>query len=313
MKKLILGTFVMSMMVACEQQDFSSNESDDSLRVEAEIFSDKDSHTRTSTEGQTVSFKAGDKIGFYMPDSETSGVWTYSGEKWESTTEYVWPDKLQTHNFCAYYPFSKAEARNLITMPDLSQQTGTAADLEKYDFLVARCSSNYAKANGIVSFKGQEAFTHVLSLLSITLKTGEETKGAILTDVSLKATGLITTSTYHFGESSEADGVTFSESPVNELAFSSLTTPIPTEGLNYLLIVNPIASQDKLEISVSYTRDEEQFTASAQVPAATISQGSLSKLSVSIRKSGLVIEGNTVEDWTENNMDDVVLEETPVQ
>ena len=316
MNKIILGTMALSLLVACSKQELSVNEiveGNAPLGVEAEVSSVTAGRSRTSTENNSVNFTNGDQIGFYMPEAETSGKWTYQDMKWNSDDSYVWPDKSSTFKFCAYYPFSQAVSRSLIPMPDLSQQDGTIANLGNYDFLVARCSSNYVKGNGIVSFTGQEAFKHVSSLVAITLKTGADTKGAELTEISLKAKGLVTSSTYHFAEMAEEDGVTISQSAVSELTLNGLSTEIPLAGQSYMFIVNPLTNSETLDIAVKYSRGDKNFTAATQISTKEMTKGSMSKLTISIKKSGLVVEGNTVEDWTENSLGEIIVEESESQ
>ena len=316
MNRIFLGTVALSLLVACSEQELLVNEVEEEcapLGVEAEVSSGTAGRSRTSTENNRVSFTNGDKIGFYMPEAETSGQWTYQDQKWTTDDSYVWPDKSSTLNFCAYYPFVQAESRTSITMPDLSKQDGTVANIGKYDFLVARCSSNYAKRKGIVSFTGEEAFQHVSSLVAITLKTGADTKQAELTEISLKAKGMVTTSTYHFAEMAEDDGVTVSQSAVDELTLSGLSAEIPLAGQSYMFIVNPLTNSETLDIAVKYNRGDKSFTAATQISTKEMAKGSMSKLTISIKKSGLVVEGNTVEDWTENSLGEIIVEESESQ
>ena len=170
---MFVGALCMSLLVACEQQELGENDgmSVNELRVEAEISSTGKIASRTTTteEGQ-VAFAENDQIGFYTPTSEKSGSWIFNGESWTASELYTWPDKKVTYNFCAYYPFTGAEARNAITMPDLSAQNGVASQLNLYDFLVARSTTSYTTHQGTVSFTGDEAFKHVYALIAITLK-----------------------------------------------------------------------------------------------------------------------------------------------
>lgn len=311
MKKIIFGALSLSLLVACEEQNVENDVVAESVRVEAEITSSGSNSTRTSTTGNAVTFAEGDQIGFYMPEAEESGFWTLSDGVWVPSTTYVWPDKINSYDFCAYYPFTVANPRTSISMPDLTAQTGEASELGNYDFLVARCAAKYNTANGVVSFTENQAFKHVYSLMSITLKTNADTKDASLTDLSIKANGVVSSHTYHFGQTQSEDGMTLSGDPINEFSLSGLNVTIPTDGYNSMYIVNPLDAGENVAITIKYSRNGELFTASTQVPAESIKQGSLNKLTIRIKKSGLVVEGNTVEDWSENTMDDVEVEENP--
>ena len=314
MKTFLFTTMCLFSLTACEHNDLNVEEdfSENFLSVEAEISeSAVVSRTTTDSAGK-VTFANGDKIGFYTPTSRESGLWTLTDNSWTSEKAYVWPKKNVSYNFCAYYPFIAAETRDAITMPDLSAQDGTIDNIGKYDFLVARCTASYATHNGTVSFTGEEAFKHTNAMLAITLKTNADTDGSSLTGLTLSATDLVSTSTYHFGESQEADGTTVNVGGQNELKLSGLSDSIQ-EGVKKVFIVNPLESEGNLTISVDYTRENETYKASAEISAATIQAGKLNNLTLLIKKSGLVVAGNTVTDWVVNDLGDVSVEENPAQ
>ena len=315
MRTIVVGALCMSLLMACENQDFKGNEEipGNNLRVEAEIAASGAHLSRTSTtESGTVTFASGDRIGFYMPEDEQSGAWTFVDEVWTSDKTYSWPDKAQTYNFCAYYPFTASEARTAITMPDLSTQTGTLAGLKTLDFLAARCEASYSTKSGVVSFTGEQSFKHVYAMMVVNLRTNAETKGSVLTDLTLKSEGIVSPHTYHFGMFAEGDGMTLAGGAVGELALSNLETEITTLGIKQYLIVNPLPKMQDVEITIQYTREGQTYTASTKVSAATVQEGNLNKLNILVKKSGLVIEGNTVEDWTENDLGDLSVEENKV-
>ncbi len=309
----MLGALCMSFLVSCEQQEMSGNEemSEKTLQVEAEIASTGNlcSRTTTASDGKVV-FAEGDEIGLYAPHTGVSGAWTYNGGIWSTNSLYTWPDKLSTHDFCAYYPFTEPETRDAITMPDLSTQNGLLDQLKTYDFLVARCSTSYSAKNGVVSFTGEQSFKHVLALLSISLRANEETEGSVLRSISLKANNLLDTHTYHFGKSAEEDGMTLVKA-VNELTLTGLDGTIDKSELKHAFVVNPLDASGSVEIVITYTRAEKTYTVSTQIPATNIQAGNLNKLNILIKKSGLVIEGNTVEDWIVHDLGDISVEENP--
>lgn len=305
MRNLILGTAFLSMLTACEQQDVLSNNENlsDVLGIEAEISAKASQLSRTSTtEKGNVAFAEGDAIGFFMPESDLSGSWTLSDGSWSSDAAYVWPDVLNTYDFCAYYPFVTAESRTEISMPDLKNQNGTWENLSQYDFLAARCKTNYKAHNGTVPFTGDEAFKHVYALVSVTLKGNNDTKGAVLSSIHLQSDDLVTAHTYHFGETTGQDGMGVKGEHVNEFLLDNLSAEISTKGYNRVFIVNPLSSDDMVTLTVNYTRDMKTYTASTQVSGKTIQAGSLNNLTIRIKKSGLVVEGNTVQDWVENTL-----------
>lgn len=310
----MLGTLCLSLLVACEQQELGENENqfENELRVEAEISSAsiRGSRTTTTAEGQ-VTFAENDKIGFYTPFIGESGAWTFNGVNWTSAESYTWADKTTSYDFCAYYPFTVAETRDAITMPDLSAQKGLSNQLKDYDFLVARSSASFDTHKGVVSFTGKEAFKHVYALLVITLKANEETDGSVLRGITLKATNLITANTYHFGKTASEDGMTVTGEK-NELALTELDATINISGYKQVFVVNPLTESDNVEITINYARDDKNYVASTKVSATHLKGGNLNKLNILIRKAGLEVQGNTVEDWNEQNLGDVSVEESPV-
>ena len=311
MKKLILGTIALSLLAACEQQDLPGGENQsNSLNIEAEISANasRTSRTATNTKG-VVTFAEGDGIGFYMPASEQSAEWTFTGGDWSSVSSFVWPDILNVYNFCAYYPFAQSEPRTEIEMPDLTRQDGTWENLKTYDFLAARCATNYKQHNGIVSFTGDEAFKHVYALVSVTLKGNNDTKGATLTSLTLQSNNLVTNHTYHFGETAKGDGMSVKGEEKNEFTLDNLSASISTEGHNIVLIVNPVESANTVALTVKYTRDDKNYTVSTKIAGQTIQAGSLNNLTVRIKKSGLIVEGNTIQDWNENTLPDTDVDE----
>ena len=314
MKKFVLGTICLFSLSACKQNESNVVDefSENILRLEASVSASPiDSRTATNPSGK-VSFENGDKIGFYTPETVKSGFWTLTEGTWTSEKVYVWPTKTQTYEYCAFYPCTLAETRDAITMPDLSQQDGTIENIGQYDFLVARCTAGYATNHGTVAFTGEQAFKHTGAMLAITLKTNADTEGSSLTGISLSATDLVSTHTYHFGESQEADGTTVKSAGQHELKLSSLADLISRDGIKKVFIVNPLESSGTMTIEVAYTREGVQYKVSAEISASTIQAGNLNQVTLAIKKSGLVVEGNTVTDWNVTELGDVIVDENPV-
>ena len=311
MRNLFLGAIALSLLASCEQNDIPGNEKQtQNLRVEAEISSNGVHASRTATTDKgTVTFAEGDNIGFYMPEADLSGSWTYSKGSWSAVTAYVWPDVVNAYDFCAYYPFTQPESRSEISMPDLTQQDGTWDNLSDFDFLVARCTTNYRTHSGVVTFTGDEAFKHLYALVSITIKGNSDTNGATLSSLSLTSDDLMTAHTYHFGASAENDGTEVKGESRNEFTLGNLSDLISSEGHNHVFIVNPVNADRPVKLTVNYTRDMKNYTVSTNISGTTIQEGSLNNLTIRIKKSGLVVEGNTVQDWTQNTLPETDVDE----
>lgn len=305
----------MSALTACQNDEGVEQELSESIKLEATVSSaGSRASSRTTTNSQgNVTFAEGDCIGFYMPEKENSGKWTYTSGDWIADGIYEWTDKVNPYTFCAYYPFAESAPRTAIPMPDLTTQQGEVDQLSKYDFLVARCTTSYKDDAGTVSFTKGDAFKHVYALVSITVKKDKETENVVLSQLSLKADNLLTDHTYQFGAQPEEDKAVAAELNKNELSLSDLTAEVPAEGYSRSFIVNPVTLSGKVNFSISYTRDDIRYTASTTALGSQLLAGNLYKLTVKLKKNGLEVIGNTVEDWAVNSLPDANVEEVPVE
>lgn len=79
-----------------------------------------------------------------------------------------------------------------------------------------------------------------------------------------------------------------------------------------MFALNPLAEKTKLDFSISYTRDDANYTASTQGIDRTFVSGTCYKYKIRIRKQGLVVEGSEVTNWnTEEIKEDIVVNDTP--
>lgn len=313
MKNVCIWAVALSGLVACQQNEgLEDNVFDSSLKVVAEIASNASSRTTTQRDGK-VSFKENDKIGFYMPEAETSGLWTYDGDVWNSSIHYQWKDKVNDYTFCAYYPFTEEASRTQIPMPDLTKQNGTWEQIGMYDFLAARCTTNYSENKGVVSFTGDEAFKHQYALVSVTIKKDKEAEEVVLSNLKFEAPGLTTSHTYHFGTSGKEDGVTVNGEEVNVLEYKNLSDEVSMEGYNKVVVINPLMLEEPVNFSIQYARDGIKYNASSTALGSELKKGYFYNLTLRLKKAGLVVEGKTIEDWNVIPMQDVEVEENPVE
>ena len=313
MKKTICMVAGIACLAACQQNEcLESDVSDASLRLEAEVATSVNSRTATSQDGK-VTFEENDQIGFYMPQAAESGLWTYSGGSWNSSVAYEWKDKVNDYTFCAYYPYQQSAPRTNIPMPDLSKQNGDLDQIGKYDFLASRCTTNFSAKNGVVSFTGSEAMKHIYALVSVTVKKEEVNEDVTIADMNFEAPGLFTSHEYHFGAALEEDGMTANGESVDLLSLQNLSASVPTEGYNRIVVVNPVQLEQPVNFSIKYNRDQINYTASTTALGRELKQGHFYKLTLRLKKSGLIVEGNTVEDWNIIPLDDIDVEENPVE
>ena len=71
--------------------------------------------------------------------------------------------------------------------------------------------------------------------------------------------------------------------------------------------------EEAVNFSIKYNRDQIDYTASTAALGKELKQGHFYKLTLRLKKSGLIVEGNTVEDWNIIPLDDIDVEENPVE
>lgn len=305
------GCLCLPLFVACQQNEIVGEKSmeDLSLKLQASVSSPVLSRTNAEQNG-SVDFVESDKIGFYMPESSLSVQWTFTGGEWTSSESLFWPDKVSDWTFQAYYPFTEAVERTNIIMPDLSLQDGTLKNVGKYDFLTSSVVTNYEAGDGVVSFTGEHSFQHAYCLLMVTLKEEQNIGNTQLKKVSFNGLDIATRYRYKFeGGSGSMEKVPETPS-VSELAFTPETV-IPSDGYSTVVLINPSDLEIPLKYSVEYERADKSFTAGNVELGTRFESGKFYKISVKIRKEGLVIESNSVEDWViDDSLEEIVVDET---
>ena len=167
----------MVMLAGCQQADEIENQSEKlPISMEASIGKSEAGSRYSGETPNGIAFYEGDKIALSVNDGSFV-QWIYGDGKWTTTPAVNWNDKSSEHTFTAFYPFVAGAVKNNVPMPDLAGQDGTMASVATRDFLVSTKEQTYG-ANGVVSFTGNDAFKHVSSLVSITLKGVGELVGA---------------------------------------------------------------------------------------------------------------------------------------
>lgn len=172
-----------------------------------------DARYQQTNENVSAEFKDKDDIGIFMDNSDAV-CWTFDGTAWAASNSIFWEDKEGTHTFCAYYPYSKSDAKDKkrIMMPALDSQDGSWGNIAEYDFLVASKALSYNEDHGNVAFSGEHSFKHVSSLLKINIKGEGEMAKAVIDEITLKSSDLITQTYYSF----ETNNVTMDETTPKE-------------------------------------------------------------------------------------------------
>ncbi|WP_300727577.1 fimbrillin family protein [uncultured Bacteroides sp.] len=310
MKKKIFcsGAFAALLgLASCQQNESDVLNSEARLGMNASVSNVNPA--RTSVSGVTTSFVVGDKVGFFMPESETPVEWSYSGTSWSPTQELFWPDQTNSYSFCAFYPYVESATRTSVPVPDLSTQTGVLEDIADYDFLVASTSCSYKSSNnGSVEFTGASAFKHQLSLIKINLKNASD--GEItLKKIKLEGKDLMSTYTYNMTSGmmeKKVDGSVV-ESWEKTLDGGAV---IQTDGYPVAVLCNPSEAERGLTLSLEYERDGYSYTASTTSIKSLFESGKLYQYTIMIEREGLVISGNEIIDWnTGETLEDIIVKD----
>lgn len=311
----LLGAAVwMSLLAGCQQNELTGK-MDESLdvRLQASVAgTDASSRTLLEENGKTV-FAEGDEIGLFMPQEDTSVKWSLSTSLWTSDSKPVWKNKVDNFEFCAYYPYVDGDSRTQIPMPDLTTQTGEASLIGDYDFLAARCSASYTDNNGTVSFTKDAAFKHVFSLISVTVQKNGNDESMTLNQISFEGKDIVSRHTYKFGEMAEEDALV----PVAESEGSSLIltpeTAVEEQGHTTMVVINPGTLASPLKFSIAYVCDGHSYTASTTQMGQNFEAGKYYRYTVRLNKEELLLSGNEVADWNQEDLSDLVVTEEPAE
>lgn len=312
----ILACVGLCTLAACQQREVieeNMEETNSSLRMEAMVAGTLSELSRTvTTEKGITSFTAGDAVGLFMPDEDVPIAWTLGeDDKWKAAEAQSWPDKVTKHVFCAFYPFDETDQRDKVPMTALPDQTGTLEGLGTYDFLAARDTCKYSDRNGAVSF----VFKHVYSLISVTVKSNISEDAMTLNEISFEGEDMFTSHYYKFATAGgEEDGIVRegNQKPINTLALPT-DVVVEDKGHKTLVLINPTENEQTLKISIKYTRNGHTYTASTSNVQRIFESGKLYNITLNLKKGELVVEGNTVTDWTEENIGDLFVDEEPVE
>lgn len=313
-KKLILGGCLCILLCPSCRQNECVNEDNLSLSMQAAVEGASQGRTVTETSGKT-SFVTEDKVGFFMPEQIENAVkWSYTGSGWTSDTPLYWPNQTDDFEFCAFYPYAEGAERSHIPMPDLSTQTGALEELGAYDFLAARCVTNYEAENGVVAFRGESSFKHIYSLIMVTLKKDAADKTMTLKTIKFEGKNIVAPHSYCF-ESEGKDHMQIEEGVVKKDVLELVKeVSVSEEGYARTLLINPSVLESPLHFSITYERDGKSYTAMTDKMGNTFESGKIYKYTIRVKKETLEIIGNEITDWVSGGaLDDIFVEETPVE
>lgn len=285
------------------------------VRLEVEVGNDVHSRTSTGDDGKTV-FVDEDCIGLFTKGNKTASMWTYDGSTWTANTEVTWESKFDKFEFLAYYPCTSDNvALDGILMPDLSSQTGKLSDIGKHDFLKGRCKVSYNDNEGMVSFSGENSFSHVYSLLYLSIANNDGESGNVsITGCKFEGEGIANNKKFVFGDDTKDDGMTDVGTAVASTIDIKYEQTVQLDKKHTLaVLINPVQLKTPLTFTLSYKDGESQKTANIEL-GQNFASGSLYKYSLGWKKGSLSLSGNEVKDWNVVSEDIIfLLEEQEVQ
>lgn len=305
----IMAYGLMALLTGCQESECVEEESEKlPMSIEARI-DESGAASRSVDKPGKSEFSSNDVIGLFV-DGQAVAKWKKNESgSWSTTPAAYWPDKTESHNFYAFYPFELNASKSSVPMPDLTGQTGKAEDLAKYDFLVATAMQAYNTNSGVVSFTGNNAFQHVSSLITLKIDGSGDLSSSTINGISLTGTNIVTSSTYSFENSS----VSVSESDSKKtLAVSGLSDAVSNGGLTYYFILNSkTVTRSGVELVLDYTTGSDKYKARKTGlgdESSHYESGKRYDYTLRITDGVLSISGGEIADWTSGGyLDDIVI------
>ena len=318
----------LAMLAGCQQAEEIVNPSEElPMAIEASIESQMGSrYVSENNDGtpNSLVFTSGDKIGVFV-DNRAAAQWTKGdGDNWTSTPNTIyWPDKVNSYDFYAFYPYQEATSITSVPMPSLAGQTGTIESLSACDFMVATAlDKKYTDDNGKVSFTGEtNRFKHVSSLVAITILKESDLKESTISKISFEGantssvleesgTDLNSTATYSFETNTVTPNICKVESADLNL---SMTDKAKDHTLYFIL--NSSINLSDITFTITYKTGETQYTASKTgLGSSSLTSGKRYNFNLNITDGVLSISGCEIQGWGEGtSMDDIIINSPTTQ
>ena len=307
MKNLgILAICCMVLLAGCQQADGIDNMNEElPVSIEASIGNMQMSRYASSGDSpNNLFFDAGDDIGLFMKGKNLV-KWTKTQSGWSTETPLYWPNKSDSYEFYAYYPYAEATSIESVPMPSLAGQLGTIASLSDCDFLVAYTNQSYG-TDGTVSFIGTDAsFKHVSSLVAITIKGDGDLKTSTIQQISFSAPNIASGTTY-----SLSDGTMnfVDDKKSDEMVSGDLNYTM--EGADhtfYFILNNGIAFSD-ITFSLKYSTNGTKYNAEkvGLGNEGILESGKRYNFNLKISDGVLTVFGSNIVNWGDGTqMDDI--------
>lgn len=311
----------MAMLAGCQQAEEITNPSEElPMAIEASIESQMGSrYASVNNDGtpNSLVFTAGDKIGVFV-DNRAAAQWTKGdGDNWTSTPNTIyWPDKVNSYDFYAFYPYQKATSITSVPMPSLAGQTGTIESLSACDFMVATANQSYTSNNGTVSFTGtNNKFKHVSSLVAITILKESDLKVSTITKISFEGasgTNLGSNTIYSF-----ETGTVTANTNIDNVTSTTLNVSMTEANADKTLyfILNSGANLANVTFCIEYKTGEKNYKASKTgLGSDDLESGNRYNFNLNITDGVLSISGCEIEGWGEGtSMDDIIINSPTTQ
>ncbi len=242
--------------------------------------------TRVSTDGDTPAFADGDVINVVASEAETN-QYTLSGGTWSADTPYYFQD-INTVYFRGWYATS-TPTDNSISINTTSQETNDSG-WNEWDILAAPEVTAYA-ASPTINFTGDNAFSHVMSQVTLTFKAGngvsslENLTGYTLTDLTTDASFSTLTCELTAGST-----------------IGDITQDIEASGTEYtcpsVILVPQDVTDGKLSLEVTF--NGLTYTADLTLPesATAMAAGTHYTFNVTLSNTGLTVSSAAIANWT---------------
>lgn len=313
-KTIFMAMLAAAVLTACNNDE---NDVIDSGSSQATFTAAINGQANTHAYDQT--WEANDAIGI----SGTSGGTTYTNVQYVTTggngnftagtsgNEIYYQDDAAV-TFTAYYPWAKLAA----DATTITADTRAQASQSDFDFLWAQQTGSKASPN--VQF----LFAHKMVKLVLTIRKGDGVSYQEVQDAVLSLGGFKNNGTFNV-----TDGTAFATDGTVNLTFAGNTSetgynaPLSkddaAETVAYTLILFPQVFSSSLPITATITGGQS-FSATLNFTTANIDAGDTDaqnewvagrqyNLSVTLHKTGITVNGSTIQGWEEADGDNIVI------
>ena len=272
-------------LAACNNDNENLNDGS----VAAQFIADITPATRVNSEG--TDWTEGDRIGV-TGAGFTNVLYKRENGKFVTDGTTIYFNDTETHTFHAYYPY-QAEG-GTVTVSTAADKQGTGID-----FLFASGATGDVK-NPTVSFTGDHAFHHRMSLIKFTFKAGDglifnETEPAGYTLEGLKHEGTFDTAT---GTTAVTAA---SESPITMQLGGATTSQV---------IILPQEVTSSLNLKVSY--NGQSYNAQLKLPATPTANfytaGYAYTYNITLNNKDIEVSDPTINPWESGDSNDASAE-----